>query len=67
MFEHFGIDHKKIDRLPDGLKKNTGNKVAFRFNELGGLFRKNWEHKGVQWAYSSDMEEMLGEQRNEKD
>ena len=62
MFEHLGIDYKKINKFPDDLKRNPGNNVTSRFNELGDLFRRNWEHEGVKWAYPSDIQEMLAEQ-----
>lgn len=58
MFDHFGVLHKKIDSIPDDLKKNSGKNSTSRFNELGDLYRRNWEHEGVEWAYSPDILEI---------
>ena len=58
MFEHFGIDHKRVSEIPVSLKKNAGGDKE-TIEETLIRVRNGWEKvKGVEWAYTADVETM---------
>jgi len=52
LFEHFGIEHKKVDVLPDFDKNtNTGTSVTERYLDIIGDLNKKWDEPGIEWVF----------------
>jgi len=59
MFEHFGIQYRKIDKLPE-FNRNANNAqdipVTERYQEIMQWVRPQFQHPGKEWAFPTDME-----------
>jgi len=56
LFEHFGIEYKKVDKLPEVPKTdhNEPDPVKESSANTLGFIRQNQDKKSVEWAFMSD-------------
>jgi hypothetical protein len=57
LFDHFGIEHKKVDALPEfNRNENTeGRSVTDRYLDVIADLNTKWDEPGIEWVFQQDV------------